>query len=246
MGFIRGCVRYAFMAYFKLFYKIDEIGRENIPKKGAYILCSNHIHWLDPVLYVCETPRMVYAVGKEELFSKKIKSFVMRRLGVIPINREVYGDNKNSLGEAERRINEGNLFLIYPEGTRFGFKKGVRPKKGIALIAMETKVPIIPMAMVGSFKPFTKIRFKIDKPMDISEFYLREGEKPNLRNMVTLTNKVVDRILELRDSINTPEIEAQMNEAEEKRERKKALKEAKKQEKLQKIEDKKLLQKGEN
>jgi len=245
MGFIRGCVRYTFMAYFKLFHRIDEIGRENIPKTGPYIMCSNHIHWLDPVLYVCETPRMVYAVGKEELFSNKIKGFIMRRLGVIPVSREVRGDNKDSLAEAKSRIEQGNLFLIYPEGTRFGFKKGVKPKKGIALLAMETKVPIIPMAMVGSFKPFTRIRFKIDKPMDISEFYPKDGEKPNLRNMVTLTNKVVERIIELRDSINTPKIEAQMNEAEEKREKKKALKEAKKQAKLQKIEERKQL-KGEN
>ena len=230
MGLIRSCVRLGFMAYFNLFYKIDEIGKENLPKEGAYILCSNHIHWMDPIVYVCENKRMVYAIAKEELFSTKFKAWVMRKLGLIPVKREVTSNNNDSINEAIEKLNEGNMLLIYPEGTRFGLKNGVKPKKGISLIAMEAKVPIIPMAMVGSFKPFTRIRFIIDKPMDISEYYPKEGEKVNLRNMVKLTNQVMDRIIELRDSINTDEIEKQMNEAEEERIKKKQLKLAKKQE----------------
>ena len=88
------------------------------------------------------------------------------------------------------------------------------------MLALEARVPIIPMAVVGSFKPFTTIRYIIDKPMDISKYYPKEGERVNPRNMVTLTNEVMDKIIELRDSINTEEIERQMNEAEEKREKK--------------------------
>ena len=84
-------------------------------------------------------------------------------------------------------------------------------------MALEARVPIIPMAIVGSFKPFTRMRFIVDKPMDISEYYPKEGERVNLRNLVTVTNKVMDRIIELTNEINTPEIEAQMNEAEEER-----------------------------
>ena len=74
--------------------------------------------------------------------------------------------------------------------------------------------------------------------MDISEYYPKEGEKINLRKMVKLTNQVMDRIVELRDSINTEEIEKQMNEAEESRIKKKQKKLAKK-ENLKMIENKK-------
>ena len=144
----------------------------------------------------------------------------MKRLGIIPVKRDGVGSNGASILEAINRLKEGHLLLIYPEGTRFGLKRGIKPKKGVAMIAMEAKVPIIPMAMVGSFKPFTKIRFIIDKPMDISEYYPKDGEKVDLRKMVKLTNVVMDRIIELRDSINTEEIEKQMNEAKEKREKK--------------------------
>ena len=72
--------------------------------------------------------------------------------------------------------------------------------------------------------------------MDISEFYPKEGENVNLRNMVKLTNNVMDRIIYLRDSINTEEIEKQMNEAEDLREKKKMLKNAKKKEKQKELE----------
>lgn len=217
MGFIRECVRYTFMAYFNLFYKIDEMGKENIPKNGAYVLCSNHIHWMDPILYVCENRRMIYAIGKDSLFNSPIKNFVMRRLGVMPVSRESAGANLSSIEEGINRLQEGNLLLIYPEGTRNPYMEDIKPKKGVALFALEAKVPIIPMAMVGSFKPGTKIRFKIGKPIDISEYYPNEDEKVNPRNLVKVTNNVMDEILKLRDEIITDEIKEQMKLAEDKR-----------------------------
>ena len=231
MGLIRGIVRNSFYAYFHMRYKIEAIGKENIPKEGGYILASNHIHWMDPILYVCETKRFVYAIAKEELFSTKLKAFIMRRLGLIEVIRDPKNSNQDSINEAVDKLKKGKLLLIYPEGTRFGLKKGLKPKKGVALMALEAKVPIIPMAMVGSFKPHTKVILKIGKPMDISKYYPQEGEKINLRNLVTITNEVMDEVIKLRDEINTPEIEKQMNEAEEEREKKKQAKLAKKEQK---------------
>ena len=114
MGFLRGCVRLAFMAYFNLFYKIDEIGKENLPKTGGYVLASNHIHWMDSLLYVCECKRMVYAIGKEELFSNPIKNLVMSRLGVFPVKRDAVGSNTGSINKSIEKLKRGYLFLIYP------------------------------------------------------------------------------------------------------------------------------------
>ena len=228
MGLIRGIVRNSFLAYFNMSYDLDIQGLENIPKEGGYILVSNHIHWMDPILYVAKIKRYIYAIAKEELFSTKIKAFIMRRLGLIQVVRDPKNSNSEAIDEAVNKLKKGNLLLIYPEGTRFGLKKGIKPKKGVALIAMEAKVPIIPMAMVGSFKKHSKIKIIIDKPMDSSDYYPKEGENPNLRSLVKLTNNVMDKVIELRDSINTPEIEKEMNEAEEEREKKKLLKQEKK------------------
>lgn len=228
MGFIRECVRITFMAYFNMFYKIDEIDKQNFPKKGAYVLCSNHIHWMDPLLYVCENKRMVYVIGKEELFDNKIKNWVMRRLGVIPVKRDNSGTNIDSIENAIKKLEDGNLLLIYPEGTRNALLEDIKPKKGIAFIALEARVPIIPMAMVGSFKRHTKIRFKVGTPIDISEYYPDEGNKTNPRSLVTVTNLVMKEVIKLRDSILTDEIKEEMRIAEEKRLQKKLKKQEKK------------------
>ena len=224
MRIIRGLVWITFKTYFKLFNKIEKIGMENLPKTGAYVLASNHIHWLDSLLYVSLTRRMIFAVGKEELFSNPIKNFIMRRLGVYPIKRDAVGSNAASISSSIKRLKQGYLFLIFPEGTRMGFYKGVRPHKGVAMFALEAKVPIIPMAMVGSFKKHSTVKLIIDKPMDVSEFYPKDGEKVDPRNIVKVSNKVIDRIIELRDSIQTEEIEKEMLEEEKKREQKRMLK----------------------
>ena len=228
MRFMRKCVVTFFKIRHGLFNKIERIGLENIPKEGGYVLSSNHIHWQDPILYVSEVKRMMYAIAKEELFSTPFKAWIMRRLGLIEVKRDGTGFNKEAIQEAVNLVKNGDLLIIYPEGTRFGLKKGIKPKKGAAFIALDARVPLIPMAVVGSFKPFTKIKYIIDKPMDISEYYPKEGEQVNPRNVIKVTNMLMDRIIELRDSINTPEIEKEMNEAEEAREKKKLMKKSKK------------------
>ena len=227
MRLMRKCVVTTFKIRRKLFNKVEKIGMENIPNEGGYVLCANHVHWEDPILVVGSTKRMIYAIAKEELFSNSFKAWIMKRLGLIEVKRDGSGSNKEAIQEAVDYLKKGELLLIYPEGTRFGLKKGLKPKKGVAFMALEAKVPIIPMAIVGSFKRGTTIRFIIDKPMDISEYYPKEGEQVNPRNVVKVTNMAMDRIIELRDSINTPEIDKEMNDAEDERERKKALKSGK-------------------
>lgn len=217
MRLIRGCVRLTFMLIFHLFYKVEKIDTDKFPKKGAYVLISNHIHWKDPLVYVCHSKRMIYAIGKEELFSTKLKAFIMSRLGVIPVNRNGKGGNQASILLAIRKVEAGNLLLIYPEGTRMGLYNNIKPKKGAALIALEAKVPIIPMAIVGSFKPFSTIRFKIGDPIDLSQYYPKEGEKVNARDLITVTNMAMDEVIKLRDSIQTDEIYKEMMQEEEKR-----------------------------
>ena len=183
---------------FRLLYKIDIKGIENIPEDGAAILCSNHIHALDSVLYVTRIKRMVYAMGKEELFNTGFKNWFMYSMGVFPVKRDSVA-SEEAINVAVEHLKEGDLLAIFPEGTRNGLEKGVKPKKGVALIALRAKVPVIPMAMEGSFKPFTKIKIRIGKPMDLSEYYPQEGEKINPRHLVTITNKVMDKVIELRD-----------------------------------------------
>ncbi len=197
MWIVRSLVKNFANIGFRIFYRVDIKGLENIPKEGGAVLCSNHIHAFDSVLYVTRIKRMVYAMGKEELFNTKFKNWFMRSLAVFPVKRDAASEE--AINKAIHIVQTGDLLAIFPEGTRNGLAKGVKPKKGVALIALKAKVPIIPMAMEGSFKPFTKIKVRIGKPMDLSSYYPAEGEKINPRHLVTITNQAMEKVMQLRD-----------------------------------------------
>lgn len=198
MGLTRVIIKGFANICFRLFYSVDIKGLENIPKEGGAVLCSNHIHALDSVLYVTRIKRMLYAMAKEELFNTKFKNWFMRAVGVFPVKRDSVA-SEEAINTAVEHLNEGDLLMIFPEGTRNGMEKGVKPKRGVALIALRAKAPVVPMAMLGGFKPFTKIKIRIGEPIDLSEYYPKEGEKINPRHLVTITNTVMEKVVALRD-----------------------------------------------
>ena len=188
----------------KLFYIIFHtiiptkiIGKENIPKEGAAVLCSNHIHVLDSVSIVSNIKRMMYVIAKEELFKTKIGNWFFRKVGVFPVSRGT-GDTA-AIETANKHLQDGDLLLIFPEGTRNGLAKGLKFKKGAAYMALQNKVPVIPIGVVGKFKPFTKVTINIGKPMDISEYITEEKVDP--RKVITLTSKIQEEVVRLRNEI---------------------------------------------
>ena len=157
-----------FKILFNTLMKTEITGTENIPQNGAAVLCSNHIHFFDSVAIVSHTKRMMYVIAKEELFKYKISNWFFKKVGVFPVSRGK-GDS-NAIDTANKHLQDGDLLLIFPEGTRNGFEKGVKFKKGAAYMALQNKVPVIPLGIVGTFKPFTKIKINIGKPIDIEEY----------------------------------------------------------------------------
>ena len=87
--------------------------------------------------------------------------------------------------------------MIFPEGKRNGMAKGIKMKKGAAMVALQTKTPIIPVGITGSFKPFSKIKIRVGEPMDLTEYF--EMEKSGPREWITVTNKMQEKIISLRD-----------------------------------------------
>lgn len=180
-------------AYIHIVYRIKLTGIENIPKEGAAILCSNHIHAFDSVSYGVHIKRMCYAMAKDALFKTKFKNWFMTKMGCFPV--KAGPASEQAINKAIELLKNGELVMIFPEGTRNGIAKGVKPKKGAALIAIKAGVPIIPMGITGSFKPFTKVVMNIGKPIDISEY--RNGEDVDPRAVVNLSNRVWNEIMEL-------------------------------------------------
>ncbi len=178
-----------------IIYRFDVKGLENIPKEGAAIICANHIHLLDSVTIVIHIKRMIYIMVKKELMKSKIGYWFFDKLGCFAVDRGK-GDVK-AIEDAEGHVKDGDLLMIFPEGKRNGMAKGIKMKKGAAMIALQTKTPIIPVGISGSFKLFTKVKIRIGKPMDLTEYFAMEKTGP--REWITVTKKMEEEIISLRD-----------------------------------------------
>lgn len=188
-SFVKGFARIAT----HIIYRIKIEGLENIPEDGAAIICSNHLHAFDSVVLGSHIKRMAYAMGKEELFRTKFKKDFLLAMGCFPVKRGAGGEE--AVKKSIEILNGGDLLIIFPEGTRNGLAKGVKPKKGAALIALKAKVPIIPVGIKGKFKFLSKITLKIGEPIDLSEYYNTEEHSNQV--LQDVMDKVMKEILEL-------------------------------------------------
>jgi 1-acyl-sn-glycerol-3-phosphate acyltransferase len=124
-------------------------GVENVPKTGGVLIVSNHQSYLDPACIAVRVPRPFSFLAKSELFEVPGLAWLIRELGAIPI-RQGAGDI-GALRETIQKLRDGHALIVFPEGTRTldGELQPLEP--GIALIARKCGVPVVPVAIEGSF-----------------------------------------------------------------------------------------------
>src|SRR6201985_3927514 len=89
---IYGIVRVSFQLFFLVYFRMQRIGREHIPKRGPVIIASNHRSFLDPFVIACMARRPMYYVGKKEIFVGRVISWLLTSLGAFPGKRGTGGD----------------------------------------------------------------------------------------------------------------------------------------------------------
>jgi len=172
-----------------LIYRIEIQGKENIPMEGKSIVCSNHLNLLDPLLIGTCLRRKINYMAKEELFSNKVFALILNKLGVFPVKRS--GADISAIKTALKILKSNEIFGIFPEGTRSKNGEVVEAKPGLAMISIKAKSPIIPVAIVGDYKPFSKIKIIIDKPIDLSHYY---DQKISTEEYQQLSQNVLNHI----------------------------------------------------
>jgi 1-acyl-sn-glycerol-3-phosphate acyltransferase len=154
-----------------LFFPAKVIGRHHVPSKGAFILASNHVSYLDPMILGITTGRRLNYMARDSLF-RGVLAFVLPRLGAFPIKR--YSADTGALKECFRRIREGGPLLLFPEGTRHGAAGEKKALAGVGFLAQKAGVPVVPVFIDGSEKALppgaklprrTKIRVIYGKPI---------------------------------------------------------------------------------
>ena len=156
-------------AYYKIFYRVKIEGLENIPKEDGYIVCANHKSLNDPPLLAVALPIKFRFMAKEELFENKVFGAFLRFVGAFPVKR-----GKNDIAALRAAIsilsNKENL-MIFPEGARSPKGYMHKGKPGTALIAIKSRVKILPVGIDGGYKLFSKITIRVGKPISMEEYY---------------------------------------------------------------------------
>lgn len=152
---------------FAIFYRVEIIGKENVPDTGPLILCANHNGELDMFFIGYKLKRLVRYMAKEELFRNPILGGLIKWMGAFPVKRGKA--DVEAIKTSLRLLENNEVFGIFPEGTRMKKKdvNSVRVKPGVALIAQKSGAPIIPVAVSGKYKPFSKIKVVFGEPFSL-------------------------------------------------------------------------------
>ena len=177
---------------YRLVYRVKIVGNQNVAEEGAFIICANHINYLDAAAIVLFTKRKVNFIAKEDLFNHRILNWLAHVFDIIPVNRGT--QDLESMKRSIKTLNTGGILGIFPEGTRKGIAKGGKAKTGAAYMAIRTGTPVIPVGIAGSFKPFTKVVMQYGKPMDFGEYQSKTPEKETLEKV---SNQIMDQIIML-------------------------------------------------
>jgi 1-acyl-sn-glycerol-3-phosphate acyltransferase len=131
-------------------WTINRSGYERLPTDGPAILCPNHISFLDSVFLMMTVPRNISFVGKAEYMDSWKTKFLFPAFGMIPIDRSGGSKSQGALDAAERVLQRGELFGIFPEGTRSRDGTLYKGRTGAARLAMTIGCPIFPVGIVGT------------------------------------------------------------------------------------------------
>src|SRR5437763_4939681 len=184
-------------------------GAENVPREGPAILAWNHLSFSDHFFGPLPLPRKVTFLAKSEYFTGRgvkglISKAFFRGVGQIPVDRSGGEASARALRTGLRVLGEGKLLGIYPEGTRTPDGRLYRGKTGVARLALESGVPVIPCAMIGTFElqppghvlPRLSSRpgVRFGRPLDFSRYAGLKSDRLVLR---AVTDEIMYAVMNL-------------------------------------------------
>ena len=192
----------------RLVFRPQTEGAEHVPAEGPAILASNHLSYADWLFMPLTLPRRVTFVAKAEYFtSPGIKGWFQKKFfsgaGQVPIDRSGASAAEGALSSAKRILEAGELFGIYPEGTRSHDGKLYRGKTGVARLALETGAPVVPCAVVGTdvvapsgkvFGQWTRPVVRFGPALDFSRYEGMSNDRYILRS---ITDEIMYEIMRL-------------------------------------------------
>lgn len=154
---IEGVVRRVVGGYFRLFHFIRITGRENLTHEGPAIYAANHVSYYDPVIIALGETRPLHFMAWEALFSKPLFAQVLLDWGAFPV--DVSGSDPGGYKTCLKRLREGYRVGIFPEGERSRTGELLNLKEGVARLAINARVPIVPVVITGAHRAWPRGEF---------------------------------------------------------------------------------------
>lgn len=181
----------------RLFFRPTIKGGQNLPVDGGAILAGNHTTFIDNFIIPLVVPRRVTFLAKSDYFTGRglkgrLQKSFFSGVGMIPIDRSGGKASEAAIGTGLRILAEGELLGLYPEGTRSPDGRLYRGKTGVARMALEAGVPVVPVGLVGMFalQPAGrrvprrgKVEVRIGRPLDFSRYAGMEDDRFVLRSI---------------------------------------------------------------
>jgi 1-acyl-sn-glycerol-3-phosphate acyltransferase len=198
-GWLYPVARAVMVPFSRAVWRIRGEGLGNLPTEGPAILCPNHTSALDSLLFPVMLPRRITFVGKAEYLDSWKTRTLLPALGMIPIDRSGGRASERALDMAAEVLGQGELFGIYPEGTRSRDGRLYKGHTGPARLALRTGAPLVPVGLIGTAaiqppgarvpRPFKACEVRIGRPLPVSHY---EGGREDDR---LLLRQITDELM---------------------------------------------------
>jgi glycerol-3-phosphate dehydrogenase (NAD(P)+) len=163
-------LRAILVPFFLIYFRMQRIGTEHLPRRGPLLLASNHRSFLDPFVIGTLVRRPVYYMAKRELFDRRWQAVLLNALGAFPVDRGA-GD-ADAMDTARAILARGDCVVLFPEGTRVRPGPLGAPRSGVGRLALQTGAPVAPIAVIGTedvrrgwrIRP-RKVRIRVGPPL---------------------------------------------------------------------------------
>ncbi|WP_350277669.1 lysophospholipid acyltransferase family protein [Kribbella sp. HUAS MG21] len=192
----------------KRIFRPKIVGAENVPETGPAIIASNHLSYSDWIFMPLVLRRRVTFVAKSDYFTGagikgRFQRGFFKGTGQVPIDRSGGSASEGAMRAGMKVLERGELFGIYPEGTRSHDGRLYKGRTGVARLALEAKVPVIPCGVIGTdvvappgkiVASFASPTVKFGEPLDFSRYEGMESDRLILR---AVTDEIMYKIMEL-------------------------------------------------
>ena len=163
--FYRFCRR-ILIIFGPILYRVRTSGKENVPATGAVIVCANHIHGMDALsLAMLVRQRQIFFMAKQELF-RGLLGFILRKVDAFPVDRA--GNDLTAFRHTMTLLKEEKALGIFYQGTRAKDFENV--KGGVALFALKSGAPVVPVGIRGTYRPFSKVHVHFGEPISMEAY----------------------------------------------------------------------------